>query len=561
MKNNNKKKFKAPFEDEVYLKYLSEPDALGKGYFVSPFKDEYDSQALEAASHELEEIDIERIGEKERRADGAERSDEEIVPMSWEAVNDYTTGELKITPASFRFLSKRQHRVITPNLDTTKRTTKAQKRAATADKSLNAVKDTAVGESKIESKAVKELMVKELEKIRIRRNADSDEETAAEKQQNAAPADAIKEAHPSRRSKRQEQQAPYYLSEDEYNSLFLPAELDYSGLPASEAKLVINTAVLLSPVDNAAKMIEKEEVMQVTAENKPQEVVTASLDKKEYDDKAVEAEVVTAAISEKENEDKAVEAEVVTAAISEKENEDKSVEADASVVNADLAEENKTEAALDVPAKIESADDIAVNDGEEKALALEDKGVTEEISEAIKESEAKETAEESEAILEPEIFSVEAAEAETAKEKVETVSKEAETDIKEQAKSAADEMATILSGFKEESGAQVKGEISKDDNISDMQKHIRDIMGNEDEQWFNEEDVGESGIVEAPLLAKLAKLPPIIDYFVSLNLKRQSYVKVAKFLLKAYGKYKDSPENVKYIKESMKKLIPCLMEK
>ena len=542
MKNNNKKKFKAPFEDEVYLKYLSEPDALGKGYFVSPFKDEYDSQALEAASHEIEEIDIERIGEKERRADGAERSDEEIVPMSWEAVNDYTTGELKITPASFRFLSKRQHRVITPNLDTTKRTTKAQKRAATADKSLNAVKDTAVGESKIESKAVKELMVKELEKIRIRRNADSDEETAAEKQQNAAPADAIKEAHPSRRSKRQEQQAPYYLSEDEYNSLFLPAELDYSGLPASEAKLVINTAVLLSPVDNAAKMIEKEEVMQVTAENKPQEVVTASLDKKEYDDKAVEAEVVTAAISEKEN-------------------EDKSVEADASVVNADLAEENKTEAALDVPAKIESADDIAVNDGEEKALALEDKGVTEEISEAIKESEAKETAEESEAILEPEIFSVEAAEAETAKEKVETVSKEAETDIKEQAKSAADEMATILSGFKEESGAQVKGEISKDDNISDMQKHIRDIMGNEDEQWFNEEDVGESGIVEAPLLAKLAKLPPIIDYFVSLNLKRQSYVKVAKFLLKAYGKYKDSPENVKYIKESMKKLIPCLMEK
>ncbi|NLZ25565.1 MAG: hypothetical protein GX891_03795 [Clostridiales bacterium] len=523
MKNNNKKKFKAPFEDEVYLKYLSEPDALGKGYFVSPFKDEYDSQALEAASHELEEIDIERIGEKERRADGAERSDEEIVPMSWEAVNDYTTGELKITPASFRFLSKRQHRVITPNLDTTKRTTKAQKRAATADKSLNAVKDTAVGESKIESKAVKELMVKELEKIRIRRNADSDEETAAEKQQNEAPAEAIKEAHPSRRSKRQEKQAPYYLSEDEYNSLFLPAELDYSGLPASEAKLVINTAVLLSPVDNSAKMIEKEEVMQAAAENKPQEVVTASLDKKEYEDKAVEA--------------------------------------DASVVNADLAEENKTEAALDVPAKIESADDIAVNDGEEKALALEDKGVTEEISEAIKESEAKETAEESEAILEPEIFSVEAAEAETAKEKVETVSKEAETDIKEQAKSAADEMATILSGFKEESGAQVKGEISKDDNISDMQKHIRDIMGNEDEQWFNEEDVGESGIVEAPLLAKLAKLPPIIDYFVSLNLKRQSYVKVAKFLLKAYGKYKDSPENVKYIKESMKKLIPCLMEK
>lgn len=95
-------------------------------------------------------------------------------------------------------------------------------------------------------------------------------------------------------------------------------------------------------------------------------------------------------------------------------------------------------------------------------------------------------------------------------------------------------------------------------------KKIEQIMSGEDDDsnWRNSMDkVDENGVVIAPSMAKLAKLPQIIDYFISLKLKRDSYVKIANFLTMAYKKFENSPENLKYVEMSIKKIIPCLMTK
>lgn len=99
---------------------------------------------------------------------------------------------------------------------------------------------------------------------------------------------------------------------------------------------------------------------------------------------------------------------------------------------------------------------------------------------------------------------------------------------------------------------------------SEASEHIERLMAQEDDgtNWANAGDkVDENGIVEAPTLAKLAKLPLIIDYFISLNLKRESYVKIANFLTMAHKKFENSPENLQYVKICIKKIIPCLMVK
>ena len=95
-------------------------------------------------------------------------------------------------------------------------------------------------------------------------------------------------------------------------------------------------------------------------------------------------------------------------------------------------------------------------------------------------------------------------------------------------------------------------------------KKIEQIISGEDDDsnWRNAMDkVDENGVVIAPSMAKLAKLPQIIDYFISLKLKRDSYVKIANFLTMAYKKFEKSPENLKYVEMSIKKIIPCLMTK
>ena len=110
---------------------------------------------------------------------------------------------------------------------------------------------------------------------------------------------------------------------------------------------------------------------------------------------------------------------------------------------------------------------------------------------------------------------------------------------------------------------------SGEDNVSNVStdkacKKIEQIISGEDDDsnWRNAMDkVDENGVVIAPSMAKLAKLPQIIDYFISLKLKRDSYVKIANFLTMAYKKFEKSPENLKYVEMSIKKIIPCLMTK
>ena len=99
---------------------------------------------------------------------------------------------------------------------------------------------------------------------------------------------------------------------------------------------------------------------------------------------------------------------------------------------------------------------------------------------------------------------------------------------------------------------------------SEASEHIERLIAQEDDgtNWANVGDkVDENGIVQAPTLAKLAKLPLIIDYFISLKLKRESYVKIANFLTMAHKKFENSPENLQYVNICIKKIIPCLMVK
>ena len=117
----------------------------------------------------------------------------------------------------------------------------------------------------------------------------------------------------------------------------------------------------------------------------------------------------------------------------------------------------------------------------------------------------------------------------------------------------------------EEISAAEKATALKEETATEVAKNkIERIISGEDDDsnWRNVGDkVDENGVVIAPHLAKLAKLPQIIDYFISLNLKRDSYVKIANFLTMAYKKFEKSPENLAYIETSIKKIIPCLMTK
>ncbi len=117
----------------------------------------------------------------------------------------------------------------------------------------------------------------------------------------------------------------------------------------------------------------------------------------------------------------------------------------------------------------------------------------------------------------------------------------------------------------EEISAAGKAAALKEETATEVAKNkIERIISGEDDDsnWRNVGDkVDENGVVIAPHLAKLAKLPQIIDYFISLNLKRDSYVKIANFLTMAYKKFEKSPENLAYIETSIKKIIPCLMSK
>ena len=117
----------------------------------------------------------------------------------------------------------------------------------------------------------------------------------------------------------------------------------------------------------------------------------------------------------------------------------------------------------------------------------------------------------------------------------------------------------------EEISAAEKAVALKEETATEVAKNkIERIISGEDDDsnWRNVGDkVDENGVVIAPHLAKLAKLPQIIDYFISLNLKRDSYVKIANFLTMAYKKFEKSPENLAYIETSIKKIIPCLMSK
>ena len=117
----------------------------------------------------------------------------------------------------------------------------------------------------------------------------------------------------------------------------------------------------------------------------------------------------------------------------------------------------------------------------------------------------------------------------------------------------------------EEISAAEKAAALKEETATEVAKNkIERIISGEDDDsnWRNVGDkVDENGVVIAPHLAKLAKLPQIIDYFISLNLKRDSYVKIANFLTMAYKKFEKSPENLAYIETSIKKIIPCLMSK
>lgn len=117
----------------------------------------------------------------------------------------------------------------------------------------------------------------------------------------------------------------------------------------------------------------------------------------------------------------------------------------------------------------------------------------------------------------------------------------------------------------EEISAAEKAVALKEETATEVAKSkIERIISGEDDDsnWRNVGDkVDENGVVIAPHLAKLAKLPQIIDYFISLNLKRDSYVKIANFLTMAYKKFEKSPENLAYIETSIKKIIPCLMTK
>ena len=117
----------------------------------------------------------------------------------------------------------------------------------------------------------------------------------------------------------------------------------------------------------------------------------------------------------------------------------------------------------------------------------------------------------------------------------------------------------------EEISAAEKATALKEETATEVAKNkIERIISGEDDDsnWRNVGDkVDENGVVIAPHLAKLAKLPQIIDYFISLNLKRDSYVKIANFLTMAYKKFEKSPENLAYIETSIKKIIPCLMSK
>lgn len=135
---------------------------------------------------------------------------------------------------------------------------------------------------------------------------------------------------------------------------------------------------------------------------------------------------------------------------------------------------------------------------------------------------------------------------------------------------AINEGAKAVKEAKAESGVSVtKRNESGEDNVSNVStdkacKKIEQIISGEDDDsnWRNAMDkVDENGVVIAPSMAKLAKLPQIIDYFISLKLKRDSYVKIANFLTMAYKKFEKSPENLKYVEMSIKKIIPCLMTK
>ena len=135
---------------------------------------------------------------------------------------------------------------------------------------------------------------------------------------------------------------------------------------------------------------------------------------------------------------------------------------------------------------------------------------------------------------------------------------------------AINEGAKAIKEAKAESVASVtERNESGEDNVSNVStdkacKKIEQIISGEDDgsNWRNAMDkVDENGVVIAPSMAKLAKLPQIIDYFISLKLKRDSYVKIANFLTMAYKKFEKSPENLKYVEMSIKKIIPCLMTK
>lgn len=139
-------------------------------------------------------------------------------------------------------------------------------------------------------------------------------------------------------------------------------------------------------------------------------------------------------------------------------------------------------------------------------------------------------------------------------EKVINESSKAAQEHKEQENEKAEEISVAekAAALKEETATEVA-----------KSKIERIISGEDDDSnWRNVGDkVDENGVVIAPHLAKLAKLPQIIDYFISLNLKRDSYVKIANFLTMAYKKFEKSPENLAYIETSIKKIIPCLMTK
>ncbi len=239
------------------------------------------------------------------------------------------------------------------------------------------------------------------------------------------------------------------------------------------------------------------------------------------------------------------------------------VEEEEEEVSEDLEEEAEepteepTEDALEEEIEEEIVEEEIEEEAEEETADIDEETEEEEVEEEdIEEGEASDETEEerSEESEDEETETEEEPADETVEEGEEEVSEEESAEEDEEEISEESEEQPVEEGGQEE-GPE---ETSEDDEQPVEGEESEEESADEAAEEEPKEESAEEE--EAPKPAKLAKMPALVDYMLSLNLSRSMKLNIAITLLGAYKKFKDKPEEKALLIESIKKIIEDLTQ-